>query len=79
METIEPKVIRRQARFGGSLPTGQMIQKYSRSDPNWHVPFVDDGDYLIADKKDRIAAVGIVIAVLIVVCLDAAWLMGWLR
>lgn len=40
---------------------------------------MDDGDYMIADRKDRIAAVGIVIAVLIVVGLDGAWLMGWLR
>ena len=78
MGTIEPKVIRRPARFGGSLPPDQMIQKYHRTDPNWYVPFVDDGDYMIADKKDRIAAVGIVIAVLIVAGLDAAWLMGWL-
>ena len=78
METIEPRVIRRPARFGGSLPTGQRVQKYRRADPNWYIPFVEDKDYIRADRWDRLAALTIGIAVLIVVGLDAAWLMGWL-
>lgn len=40
----EPKVVRRPARFGSALPPDQMIQKYSRSDPNWYVPFITKED-----------------------------------
>lgn len=76
MGTIEPRVIRRPARFGGSLPPDQMIQKYHRTDPNWHVPFVE---YIPADKWDKWVALALGIAVLIVIALDAAWLMGWLK
>lgn len=74
----EPQVTRRPARFGGSLPTGQMIQKYHRTDPNWHVLFVEDKDYIRADRWDTWSAITIGIAILIVIGLDAAYLMGWL-
>ena len=74
----EPKVVRRSARFGGSMPPDQMIQKYHRNDPNWYVPFAYDKNYIRADKWNKWAAVGIGRAVLIVVALDSAWLMGWL-
>lgn len=74
----EPQGTRRPARFGGSLPPDQMIKKHSRSDPNWYVPFVDDKDYIRADRWDKLAALTIGIAILIVIGLDAAYLMGWL-
>jgi hypothetical protein len=56
-----------------------MIQKYHRNDPNWYVPFVEDRDYIRADRWDKWVAVALGIAVLIVIVLDGAWLMGWLR
>lgn len=40
----EPKVVRRNPRFGSALPPDQMIQKYYRNDPNWHVPFITKED-----------------------------------
>ena len=55
-----------------------MIQKYHRTDPNWYVPFVEDKDYIKADKWDKWVALALGVAVLIVVALDSAWLMGWL-
>ena len=75
----EPKVVRRNPRFGSALSPDQMIQKYSLSDPNWYVPFAEDKDYIRADKLDKWVAVVLGIAVLIVVALDSAWLMGWLK
>ena len=75
----EPKVVRRNPRFGSALPPDQMIQKYSRPDPNWYVPFAEDKDYIPIDRRDKWAAVVIGLAILIVVALDSAWLMGWLR
>ena len=36
----EPKVVRRNPRFGSALPPDQMIQKYHSTDPNWNVPFI---------------------------------------
>lgn len=74
----EPKVVRRNPRFGSALPPDQMIQKHHRTDPNWYVPFVEDKDYIKADKWDKWVAVSIGVVVLIVVALDSAWLMGWL-
>jgi hypothetical protein len=65
-------------RFGSALPPDQMIQKYHRTDPNRYVPFAEDKDYIRADRWDNWAAVVIGIAVLIVVGLDGAWLLGWL-
>ncbi len=70
----EPKVAPRS-----TLPPDQMIQKYHRNDPNWYVPFVEDRDYIRADRWDKWVAVALGIAVLIVIVLDGAWLMGWLR
>ena len=75
----EPKVVRRNPRFGSALPRDQMIQKYHRTDPNWYVPFVEDKDYIKADKWDKWVALALGVAVLIVVALDRAWLMGWLK
>ena len=72
----EPKVVRRNPRFGSALPPDQMIQKYHRTDPNWHAPF---GEYIPADKWDKWVALALGVAVLIVVALDRAWLMGWLK
>ncbi len=43
-----------------------------------YVPFAEDKDYIRADKWDKWVAVALGIAVLIVVALDSAWLMGWL-
>jgi hypothetical protein len=40
----EPKAVRRNPRFGSALPPDQMIQKYYRNDPNWHVPFITKED-----------------------------------
>jgi hypothetical protein len=74
----EPKVVRRNPRFGSALSPDQMIQKYSRSDPNWHVSFVEDKDYIRSNKWDKRVALALGVAVLIVVGLDVAWLMGWL-
>ena len=75
----EPKVVRRNPRFGSAMPPDKVIKKCSRSDPNWCVPFGEDKDYIRADKWDKWVAVVIGIAVLIVVALDSAWLMGWLK
>lgn len=72
----EPKVVRRNPRFGSALSPDQTIQKYHRTDPNGYVPF---GEYIPADKWDKWVARALGIAVLIVVALDSAWLMGWLR
>lgn len=69
----EPKVVRRNPRFSSALPPDQMTQKCHRTDPNWNVHIIE---YLLADKW---VAVILGIAVLIVVALDSAWLMGWLR
>lgn len=55
----EPKVVRRNPRFGSTLPQSQVVQKYSRYDHKW-------------------VALALGVAVLIVVGLDSAWLMGWL-
>lgn len=74
----EPKVVRRNPRFGSALPQSQWVQKYARTDPNGHIPFVEESDYILADAKDKWAALGIGIAVLIVVALDSAWLIEWL-
>lgn len=74
----EPKVAHHNPRFGSALPPDQMIQKYHRNDPNWHVPFVEDKNYIRADKWDKWVALALGIVVLIVVALDSAWLMGWL-
>lgn len=74
----EPKVVRRPARFSGPLPQSEWDKIYNLSDPNWHVPFVEDKDYIRADRWDTWAAVVIGIAVLIIIGLDGAWLMGWL-
>ena len=63
----EPKVVRRNPRFGSALPPDQM---------NWNVPIVE---YISVDKWDKWVAVALGIAVLIVVALDSAWLMGWLK
>lgn len=62
----EPKVVRRNPRFDSALPSDQM---------NWNVPIVE---YISADSWDKWAAVALGIAVLIVIGLDGAWLMGWL-
>jgi hypothetical protein len=43
---------------------------------NWNVPIVE---YISADSWDKWAAAALGIAVLIVVGLDGAWLMGWLK
>ena len=71
----EPKVVRRNPRFGSTLPQDQMIQKYHSTDPNGHVPFVE---YIPADRWDKWVAVGLGVAVLIVVALDSAWIIEWL-
>lgn len=42
-------------------------------------PRFNDKDYIRATRLDRWAALTIGIAVLIVVALDSAWLMGWLK
>lgn len=63
----EPQVVRRPARFARQTPAHLR-----------NIPFAEDRDYILADKLDKWAAVVIGIAVLIVVALDSAWLMGWL-
>ena len=72
----EPKVVRRNPRFGNTMPPDQVVQECSRADPNWHATFVE---YIPADKWDKWVALALGIAVLIVIALDSAWLMGWLR
>lgn len=72
----EPKVVRRPARFSGPLPQSEWDKIYNLSDPNWHTTFVED---IPADKWDKWVALALGIAVLIVIALDSAWLMGWLR
>lgn len=72
----EPKVVRRPARFSGPLPQSEWDKIYNLSDPNWHATFVE---YIPADKWDKWVALALGIAVLIVIALDSAWLMGWLR
>lgn len=63
----EPQVVRRNPRFGSFLPPNQM---------NWNVPIVE---YISVDSWNKWVAVALGIAVLIVVALDSAWLMGWLK
>lgn len=41
--------------------------------------YLHNKDYIPIDRRDKWAAVVIGLAVLIVVALDSAWLMGWLR
>lgn len=41
-------------------------------------PRFNDKDYIRATRLDRWAALTIGIAVLIIIGLDSAWLMGWL-
>lgn len=62
-----PAAIHRPARFA------RQTRAYLHN-----IPFVEDKNYIRADRWDRWAAVVIGIAVLIVVALDSAWLMGWL-
>lgn len=64
----EPQVARRPARFARQPPAHLR-----------NIPFAEDRDYIRADRWDKWAAVVIGIAVLIVVALDSAWLMGWLK
>ena len=78
-QMTEPKVVRRNPRFGGALPQSQWVQKYSRTDPNWYVPFADDKDYIRATRLDKWVALALGVAVLIVVGLDIAYVNGWLR
>ncbi len=65
----EPKVVRRNPRFGSALSPDQMIQKYSRSDPNWHVPFEDDANCIRATKWDKRVGWGVAV-------IGAAYLVG---
>lgn len=65
----KPKVVRRNPRFGSALPPDQMIQKYHRTDPNWYVPFVEDKDYIKADKWDKWVGWGLAV-------IGAAYLVG---
>jgi len=55
--------------------------KFLRQSPPEHrdIPFADDKDYIKADKWDKWVALALGVAVLIVVALDSAWLMGWLK
>lgn len=64
----EPRVVRRPARF--TRQTSTHLYKSS---------FAEDRDYIRADRWDTWAAVVMGLAVLIVVALDSAWLMGWLK
>ncbi len=74
----EIKPARKRVIVGSALPDHEKVQKFASTDPNWYVPFVEDKDYIKADKWDKWVAVALGIAVLIVVALDSAWLMGWL-
>ena len=49
----EPKVVRRNPRFGSAPSQDQMAKKYSQSNPNWYVPFAEDRGYIRADKLDK--------------------------
>ena len=64
----EPQVARRPARFARQTPAHLR-----------NIHFAEDRDYIPANKWDKWAAVVIGLAVLIVVALDSAWLMGWLK
>lgn len=64
----EPQVVRRPARFARQTPAHLR-----------NIPFAEDKDYIKADKWDKWVAPTIGIAVLIVVGLDAAYFMGWIK
>ena len=64
---FDPNVVRRPVRFARqSLPEHR------------NVPFVDSHGVLQMDRKDKVVAVGIVFAVVVMLGLDFAWFMGWL-
>lgn len=71
----EPKVVRRNPRFGSALSQSEWDKIYNLSDPDWHAPIVE---HIPTDNRDKWVAVALGIAVLIVIGLDSAWFMGWL-
>jgi len=76
-QEIKPARKRITPTFAKWEPPAKFLRESPREQRN--IPFVEDKDYIRADRWDRWAALTIGIAVLIVVGLDGAWLMGWLK
>lgn len=64
----EPQVVCRPVRFERQTPVHLR-----------NIPFAEDRDYIRATRLDKWVALALGVAVLIVIGLDSAWLMGWLK